>query len=355
MTIQTKGQVHYALWEVTQQCNLTCIHCRADASPAKKDKRNIAGKDAEKLIDQLSEIGCPTLALTGGEPLLRKDIVDIVTYANSKKIKTRIQSNAQLLTELLADKLKKAGLFSYGVGLDGSGPAVNDKIRNKSGAFKKAIKAIKILKERGIKVHVEFTVTKINLNELKNTLDLLEGLGVDTFLARAALFSGRAVSNNSVFRLTPDEYKKFLEQINGERKNRKIVLNCQDPLYHLVDQESVDKLKKYGDIYSGKVITGCTAGINMIHIHADGDIGICTFLPSIILGNVFENSLIDIWNNRYSIPEVKRLIQREYDGRCKTCSDRFICGGCRARALELKNNLFDHDPYCWKYLAKNEK
>ena len=147
MTIQTKGQVHYALWEVTQQCNLTCIHCRADASPAKKDKRNIAGKDAEKLIDQLSEIGCPTLALTGGEPLLRKDIVDIVTYANSKKIKTRIQSNAQLLTELLADKLKKAGLFSYGVGLDGSGPAVNDKIRNKSGAFKKAIKAIKILKD----------------------------------------------------------------------------------------------------------------------------------------------------------------------------------------------------------------
>lgn len=349
------AQVHYALWEVTQRCNLQCIHCRADASPAKKDKRNIAGKNAERLIDELSEIGCPTLALTGGEPLLRKDIVNIVAYANSKKIKTRIQSNAQLLTAPLADKLKKAGLFSYGVGLDGSSPAINDKIRNKSGAFKKAINAIKILKERGIKVHVEFTVTKINLNELKNTLDLLESLGVDTFLARAALFSGRAASVNSEFRLTSYEYKKILEQLRDERKNRKMVLNCQDPLYHLVDRNIVKKLKKFGDIYSGEVITGCTAGINMIHIHTDGEIGICTFLPNIILGNFFKDSLIDIWNNRHNVPEVKRLTRREYDGRCRTCGDRFICGGCRARALQLKNNLFDHDPYCWKYLAKNEE
>lgn len=355
MTVQHKEQIHYALWEVTQRCNLECIHCRANASPTRKDKKNITGKHAESLINQLQKIGCPTLALTGGEPLLRKDIVDIVAYANSKKIKVRIQSNAQLLTAPLADRLKQAGLFSYGIGLDGSNPAINDKIRNKSGAFKKAIKAIKILKERNIKVHVEFTVTKINLNELKSTLDLLERLGVDTFLARAALFSGRALSNNAEFRLTPDEYKKFLVQINSERKKRKIVLNCQDPLYHLVDQDLVGKLKNYGDIYSGKIVTGCTAGINMIHIHADGDIGICTFLPNIIIGNVFRNSLFDIWNNRNNNPEVKRLIQREYDGICKTCRDRFICGGCRARALELSHNLFGHDPYCWKYLAQKGK
>jgi radical SAM protein with 4Fe4S-binding SPASM domain len=293
-------------------------------------------------------LGCPTLALTGGEPLLRKDIVDLVKYATSKNIKTRIQSNGQLLTEEMADKLKGAGILSYGIGLDGANEEINDKIRNKKGALKKAIRAIKILKERGIKVHVEFTVTKLNLNELKSTLDMLESLGVDTFLARAAIFTGRAKANNSIFRLSPNEYRKFLEEISRERKTRKMILNCQDPLYHLVDKELVKEMQKHGNIYSGNIISGCTAGINMIHIHSNGDIGICTFLNT-ILGNIFKKSLVNIWNNRNKIPEINQLINRKYEGKCKTCSDRFICGGCRARALLIKNNLFEHDPYCWKY------
>lgn len=349
MNDKSEGQIHYALWEVTQQCNLNCIHCRADASPMKKDAKSIAGKDAKRLIDNLCEIGCPTLALTGGEPLLRKDIVEIVEYAHSKGIKVRIQSNAQLLTESLADELKAAGLYSYGIGLDGSNSSINDQIRNKQGALDKSIRAIKILKERGIKVHVEFTITKINVNDLGKTLDLLESLNVDTFLARAALFSGRASSASSLFRLTPGEYKTFLEKLRDERKNRKIILNCQDPLYHLVDNEMVEKLSKYGDIYSGNIITGCTAGINMIHIHTDGNVGVCTFLPDLIIGNIFEKSLADIWAEKNSIPGIKKLSCKEYNGRCRTCRDRFICGGCRARALQLNNDLFGHDPYCWKF------
>jgi AdoMet-dependent heme synthase len=346
-----KSKVDYALWEVTQKCNLKCIHCRADASPDKKEGKLIEGKNARKLIDELSELGCPTLALTGGEPLLRKDLIEIIKYANSKNIKTRIQSNGLLLTEAMADKLKGAGILSYGIGLDGANEQINDNIRNKKGALKKAIWAIKILKERDIKVHVEFTVTKLNINELKGTLDLLESLGVDTFLARAAVFTGRAKANNSIFRLSPEEYRKFLEEICMERKRRKIIMNCQDPLYHLVDKELVEKMKKHGDIYSGKIISGCTAGINMIHIHSNGNIGICTFL-NIILGNIFNNSLVKIWNNRDKIKGVDFLIKRQCEGQCKICADRFICGGCRARALYIKNNLLGHDPYCWKYLKK---
>ena len=343
-----KTELHYALWEVTQKCNLRCIHCRADASPEKKEGKLIKGDDAFRLIDQLAEMGCPTLALTGGEPLLRKDIVQIVKYATSKNVRTRIQSNAQLLTEEIADQLKGAGLFSYGVGMDGSNAEINDKIRNKKGAFNKAVAAIKMLKAKGIKAHVEFTVTKINLHDLHATLDLLESIGVDTFLARAAIFTGRATADNAVFRLSKLEYKKFLEQLSEERRARKMTLNCQDPLYHLADNSIVDKLKTYGDIYSGCVLSGCTAGLNMVHIHSNGDVGICTFLPDIILGNILEKPLQEIWDKRFDILEVKKLTERDYEGKCKTCADKFICGGCRARSLCIKNNLFEHDPYCWK-------
>lgn len=343
-----KSNIHYVLWEVTQKCNLRCIHCRANASPDKKEGKLIKSKDAFNLLDDIAKLGCPALALTGGEPLLRQDIIGIVSYATSKKIPTRIQSNGLLLTEQVADKLKKAGLMSFGIGLDGSNSSIHDKIRNQRGAFNGAIKAIRILKAKNIKVHVEFTINRINFNDLVATLDLLESLGVDTFLARAVIFKGRATLDNSIFRLSSSKYKKILELIYKERGKRKIILNCQDPLYHLVDKNLMEKLKTYGNIYSGKILTGCTAGLNMIHIHSNGDVGVCTFL-NLIIGNVFEKSLLQIWRERFSVPEIKRLINREYEGFCKNCSDRFICGGCRARALCFNNNIFGQDPYCWKY------
>jgi len=349
MNKNTVPTLHYALWEVTQKCNLSCIHCRAEASPFKEESKLIEGKDYYKLIDELVLLGKPTLVLTGGEPLLRKDIVDIVKYASSKGIATRIQSNGLLLTDAIAKKFKKAGIISFGIGLDGSSAKIHDKVRNLEGAFKKALEAIRILKSHGIKVHVEFTITKLNLSDLSKTLDLLESLKVDTFLARAAIFTGRASVNNKLFRISSEEYRKFLSQLSRERKKRKLILNCQDPLYHLADKNIQKKLSKFGNIYSGHVISGCTVGINMVHIHSNGDVGLCTFLQNVILGNILKKRLSLIWEERQNLPEVKRLVNREYDGHCKTCSDRFICGGCRARALLIKNNLFGHDPYCWRY------
>lgn len=343
--------LHYALWELTQRCNLCCIHCRAAASPQTLEHNLIKGDDIVRLMKELKELGCPTLALTGGEPLLRPDIIDIIQEASKQGIKTRIQSNSLLLTEDLAKKLKEAGLYSFGVGLDGSCPEISDQIRNLDGALNKAIESIKLLKSLDIKVHVEFTVTRINMNDLSNTLDLLENLGVDTFLARAAIFTGRANGDNPIFVIEPHEYRKFLEQLSIERERRKIkmVINCQDPLYHLADSSIMNKLKEYGDVYSGKIISGCTAGQDMIHIRCDGKIGVCTFLQDVVLGDFYKDSLVNIWNNRKEIKEVKQLIDKNYSGNCGSCCDRFICGGCRARALLINKDLLASDPYCWKH------
>ncbi|MEI6627012.1 MAG: radical SAM protein [bacterium] len=344
------NNLHYALWEVTQRCNLCCIHCRADSSPQTPEHNLIKGADIARLMSELKNLDCPTLALTGGEPLLRPDIVEIVKEATKYGIKTRIQSNSLLLTKDLAKSLKEAGLYSFGVGLDGSRPEINDKIRNLNGAFEKATASIKLLKQLKIRVHVEFTMTRINKDDLSSTLDLLEKLGVDTFLARAAIFTGRANEKNPVFVLTPLEYKKVLEDLSLEKQKRKIniLINCQDPLYHLVDKTITDKLKEFGDIYSGKIISGCTAGQNMIHIRYDGGVGVCTFLQNVTLGNFYNDSLVNIWNNRIKVPEVAQLLSKKYSGKCGSCCDKFICGGCRARALSINHDLMAADPYCWK-------
>ncbi len=344
-----KSKVDYVLWEVTQKCNLCCIHCRADSSFNKKEEKIIEGEDVERLLDDIVNIGGPTLALTGGEPLLRKDIVDIVESATLRGIPVRIQSNGLLLSQKIARDLKNAKIMSFGIGIDGPNAMIHDKIRNKKGAFKNAIDAIKILKEENIKVHVEYTATKINYKSIDKTIDLLEDLNVDTFLARAAIFAGRANVDNEIFKLSNTEYRDFLKKIAKERKKRKIIINSQDPLYHLVDKDVRESLKNYGDISSGKVISGCTASINMMHVHSDGEVGVCTFLPQVVIGDFFKKSLSDIWEERVNCEDIKSMMQRKLKGFCGSCPDRFICGGCRARAMVLCSDILQHDPYCWRY------
>jgi len=340
-------KLDYALWEVTKRCNLQCLHCRADASPDKKEDNLIKGEDTQRLLRELKELDCPILTLTGGEPLMRPDIVEIIAYASKIGLKIRIQSNSLLLTEKLANQLKDAGLVYYGVGLDGSKPEINDKIRNLPGAFNKAIENIKMLVAKGFRVHVEYTITKWNIDDIVPTLNLLEALGIATFQARAAVFEGRAGQNKEEFILNLQDYQKALRIIAQERKKRKgkIIVGCQDPLYHLVDEDLLAEIKNYGT--DNKVRSGCTAGLNMIHIRVDGEIGVCTFLP-ITLGNFYQQSLKEIWENKNSIKEIKQLCNRELTGKCRSCEDKFICAGCRARALEINHNLLGSDPYCFK-------
>lgn len=342
--------IDYALWELTQRCNLCCLHCRANAYLDVVEKDIVEGENIKKVIDQLVSVKCPVLALTGGEPLLREDIVDIVKYATTKGIRVRFQSNGLLLTKEMLLKLKKAGIFSIGIGLDGSNAKIHDFMRNKKGAFLKAIKVIKMIKENGVKVHVEYTVTNLNINDLHKTLDLLEKLKVDTFLARSVLFMGRATKLNKLFLIDPKKYFLFLKKLYKEKQKRKIILNCQDPLFHHVIPNYREQLSKYGDLDKGMVLTGCTVGLNMIHIRKNGDIGVCTFLPNITLGNILKEPLLDMWNNRTNNLLLKKIIDRNFCGNCGICRDKFICGGCRARAMALKGNVLESDPYCLNYV-----
>lgn len=327
-------------------CNLSCLHCRAAASPSSKEKDIVQGNSIKKVIDELVNVRCPVLALTGGEPLLRKDIVDIVDYATKNGLRVRIQSNGLLLTKKLLLQLKKAGIYSIGIGLDGSKAQIHDFIRNKKGAFDKAIKVIKMIKNHKIKVHVEFTVTNLNIDDVKNTLDLLEKLQVDTFLARSVLFSGRAKKTDKIFRLIPKKYIKFLKNLYQERQKRKVIVYCQDPLFNNVVPNFKEKISKYGNPENGEVLTGCTVGLNMIHIRKNGDVGVCTFLPNITLGNIINESLKDIWGNRSKNKVLKKIMNREFLGKCKNCSNKYICGGCRARAMVLGGSILGPDPYC---------
>jgi len=294
--------LRYVLWEVTAGCNLACLHCRASASPQTRGNE-IEGDEAQKLIDSLAKLQVEVLVLTGGEPLLRKDIVWLTDYATNKSIRVRIATNGLLLTKKLCKELKDAGCFSIGIGIDGPTSKIHDKIRRKRNAFRQALRAIELVKETGIDCHVEYTAMRWNMNQVSATIELAANLGVNTFLARSAIFAGRATPNQEAFILTPPEYCKFLKTVAVERykKQNKITINSQDPLYHLVDQLLVKKFSQLADITSGRVISGCSVGVSMAHINSVGDVGFCTFLP-IKIGNILYRDFIDIWYIEKSLP-----------------------------------------------------
>ena len=339
-------ELDYVLWEITHKCNLECIHCRSASSPSLEERELISGEYIDQLLEELVSLGRPTLVLTGGEPLTRKDFMEIVDKIEKYNIPFRVQTNGLLLTDKIAKKLADASVLNVGIGLDGP-EEIHDVIRNKRGAFKRAIKAIKILNKYEIPVHIEFTIMKLNLHYIRHTLDILDReVKIDTFLARSVIFSGRATPFYDYFLLTPNEYRQALYVLYNESKKRSFMVQSQDPLYFKINPDLIKIYKKYGDIFSGNILSGCSACLNMLNIRPDGSVGICSFIPYTI-GNIKTQSLAEIWRNRLKYNFCRKLYNRELHGKCSRCPFKYICGGCRARALAITGDLFGEDPYCW--------
>ncbi|OQA31485.1 MAG: pyrroloquinoline quinone biosynthesis protein PqqE [archaeon ADurb.Bin336] len=211
-------------------------------------------------------------------------------------------------------------------------------------ALTKVKKAIKLAKEKGFEIHTETTITKLNQNNIPQIIELAKKLGVDYFFIRSIVVAGCAEKN---LMITKEEYKKALETVyKAKYPLGKMKITSQDPLFHLVDKKLMQKLEnKYGDIYSGKYVGGCSAGLNSLNIKSDGSVKLCSFLTQ-DLGNIRFKKLKEIWKNKNKI--CKDIISRNIQGKCKICKDKLICGGCRARANILTNNILGEDPYCWK-------
>ena len=340
--------IDYALWEITANCNFSCLHCRASATPDSPRSDAIVGDKALRLIKSLSNLNTKTLVFTGGEPLLRNDVEDLVSFATSLGIRCRIQSNGSLLDEQRLRKLRDAGLFSFGIGLDSPYAKHHDKIRNRTGSYSEAICAIGLIKKNNMACHVETTLTKDNLGHLGELLTLVDSLNVDTLLLRAALPSGRASATSESLVLSKHEYKDAMINIGLlSKKYPNLLVNSQDPLYCISDPELLERILAISKANKKKVISGCTMGLNTLHIRSTGLVGACTFISDITIGDLNHQSLEEIWDTRFNNTILADCISRNLKGKCKICKNRFICGGCRARALGFNDDIYANDPYCW--------
>ena len=177
------------VWNITRRCNLKCLHCYAHARNIPFDNE-LTTMEGKNLIDDLAGFGVPVLLISGGEPLVRKDLPELAAYAVGKGMRAVISTNGTLITPQMAGTLKKIGLSYVGISLDGM-EEINDRFRGVKGAFRSALKGIENCKKAGIKVGLRFTINKINVGEIPDLFKLIEENDIPRICFYHLVYAGR--------------------------------------------------------------------------------------------------------------------------------------------------------------------
>lgn len=206
----------FVLWELTDRCNLSCIHCYYNSN--RKTDGELTTQEALNVIEQLADMKVFEAYLTGGEALLREDWPILIQRLREKKIQVGIISNGTKIDSQAAKKLAELKVKWVQISIDGASPEVHDKVRGLAGGFKKSIDAIRYLRENNIRTHVSFVPTKINFRDVKKVIALAAEMGLEYFVTDMLVLTGRAALNFDDIKLNREEYDEFyslLEEAAG--------------------------------------------------------------------------------------------------------------------------------------------
>lgn len=362
------GQVHGAseghgpvvVWNSTRTCNLKCIHCYSN-SESKKYKGELDTKEALRFIDHLAEFKVPVILFSGGEPLLREDLMTLAAYARSKGIRPTISTNGTLLDRKLAASLKDLGIGYIGVSLDGIGEN-NDRFRGREGAFAAALAGIRSCREAGQRVGLRFTINRHNYSELDAIFDLIEEENIPRVCFYHLVYAGRG-SKMVDEDITRDEARRALDLImertvdfhrRGIQKEILTVDNHADGVYIYLKLKEKDQERARKVLELLRLNGGNRTGIAIGAVDWYGNVHPDQFTQNHTFGNVRERKFGDIWTDT-SQPVLAGLKNRKplLKGRCAACRWLDVCNGnFRARAEAVTGDFWESDPAC--YLTDEE-
>ena len=322
-------------WNLTRKCNLKCSHCYINATN-KELNNELSTEEAKGLIDQISAVSRPLLVLSGGEPLLRTDALELVRYGAAKGFKMGLGSNGSLIDDKTAKSLKEAGIATVSISLDSSIPGRHDDFRGVSGSWEKAVNAIKALKENNVLVQVNTTVTQQNYGEIDDIMSLSEKLGVENFHLFFLVPTGRGAK---IADISPAKYEDMIKTVFAKSAKHRLNVrpSCAPQFMRIAKDAGLD-MRQW--------IRGCIAGLYYCRVYPNGDITPCPYLP-VKLGNVREKAFSEIWFNSEVFKNLRDF--NTLKGKCGACEYRGLCGGCRARAYGLSSDFIDfcgdlHEP-----------
>jgi radical SAM protein with 4Fe4S-binding SPASM domain len=327
----------HPVWEVTSACNLRCKQCHASGGKVNPDE--LTTEEGKKLLRELAEIAdFRMLVLAGGEPLVRRDILELTFEARNLGFEVSIATNGTLLDSALASKFKRMGVANIAIGLNANDERIHDEITGVPGSFKKTKRAIYYTKELGMNLQINTTVMKENAEYIPGLLDFASEVGAQIVLLYHLTPVGRGERE---MELSVKEYQRLVEMVAQKQKKSKSII---EPVCAPQYWAYLTKRNGVGGRLAQAFFKGCVAGGGLCYIKPNGDVWSCPFIP-VSAGNVRQTPLSEIWDKSELFHTLRD--RRNLKGKCGECSYKNICGGCRGRAYAHSGDFLAEDPLCF--------
>jgi AdoMet-dependent heme synthase len=327
-----------AIWEVTRACDLCCLHCRASATPL-RDSRELSTREALDLIEQLAELDPGVLVLTGGDPFKRPDLDALIEAAVGRGLRVAIApSVTPLLTRERLRRLAALGVGRIALSMDGPDAATHDRFRGTSGSFVATRVAIADVRDAGIPLQVNTSLTRQTVEQLPRTADLVAEIAPALWSVFLVVPVGRAAREQQ---LGPDASERVFHFLyEWSERTGVAVKTTAAPAYRRVVLQRAAAERK-GPRRPRPVAVN--DGKGFVFVSHTGDVQPSGFLP-LTTANVREERLADVY--RYSRLFRALRDERRLEGKCGACPFRSVCGGSRARAHATTGNFLAEDPAC---------
>jgi radical SAM protein with 4Fe4S-binding SPASM domain len=334
----------HPVWEMTTACNLRCIHCHTSGGKPADDELTTA--EAKRLLDQLAGVSeFRMMAFTGGEPLVRRDLFELLAHSQALGFTNTMATNATLIDDAVAQRLRRYGVVIAAVSLDGFDATTHDFVRGLPGAFEAALQGMRALRRAGILLHINITAMEYNMDQMEPLMALVEELGAGILLMYqlVPVGRGRGIGEAALDLGANERLIRFMAQ--AQRTTRAIMEPVAGPQYwpFLLQRAGI----RSGPLLrlAETVFHGCSAGRGFVYVKPDGQVWPCPFVE-VSCGNVRQTPFPVIW---HTSPVLRDLREREdrLRGRCGECDYRQLCGGCRGRAWATTGDYLAEDPSCF--------
>jgi heme b synthase len=340
-----KSQLRLVAWEVTRSCNLNCVHCRAGSERGPYPGELTTEKCLE-ILGQISEVEKPIVILTGGEPLLRKDIFDLAKSGTQIGLRMVMATNGTLLTPDIVEKLKSSGIKRVSVSIDGADEYHHDQFRKVPGSFKRAVAGVELLRKGGIEFQINTTVTRHNVHKVRDILLIAGDMGAAAHHLFLLVPTGRARGMVSQ-EIDALEYEELLRWFYRMREKTPLHLKatCAPHYYRILREEAHAKGEKvdYTTYGLDAVTRGCLGGTSFCFISHDGIVQPCGYLE-VNCGDLKDSTFGSVWRDSEIFNQLRDF--SAYKEKCGRCEYLRFCGGCRARAFEATGDFLAEEPLC---------
>jgi radical SAM protein with 4Fe4S-binding SPASM domain len=332
---------------LTQRCNMRCAHCYLDAGQLRDGgKDELTTREVQDILDAIVSRKWETMVvLTGGEPLLRADLEEIIAHGAKKGLSMVVGTNGMALTPQRVRSLKDAGIMGVGISLDSLDEVYHDRFRGVPGGWSKTMRGIETCRDLGLSFQLHFSITEDNATELPDMIEFARACGARVLNAFFLVCTGRGESMSDI---SPLRYERVLSQIVAAQKEFSDLIiraRCAPHFKRIAHQQDPDSMLNR---ISGQEADGCIAGTHYCRITPQGGVTACPYIPD-EAGNIRRQDFLEIWDHA---GDFLRLRFPELSGKCGQCEYSRLCGGCRARPVAFGKDLMDEDPLC-VYVPQN--